>query len=239
MMMLNGQKVCPRCFCQSLDTALQQEKQRDYEQYKASEKRMVFYRESMIADQTIRDASFDTYVCECAETAENFQKARQAAADYRKGEVFTLFLAGKPGTGKSHLAYSIAKEVNEDGDKRTLFITIDQLLQRIKSTFSKDAKETEHSIIQSLIEADFLVLDDLGAELGDLNGDNKATNFINRVLFSVLEGRQGKPLIITTNLTGDKIRQAYDDRSVSRMFRGFRHIKFKTAKDKRMIEIPF
>ncbi|SCM98204.1 Protein of unknown function [Bacillus cereus] len=64
-----------------------------------------------------------------------------------------------------------------------------ELLRKIKSTFSKDSTLTEGAIIRGLVRAEVLIVDDLGAELGALDANTKATNFINRVLFDVFDGR--------------------------------------------------
>lgn len=84
-----------------------------------------------------------------------------------------------------------------------------------------------------------LIVDDLGAELGALDANTKATNFINRVLFDVFDGRQGKSTIFTTNLTGERLEGAYDERIVSRIFNNFRAIVFKDTKDFRRKALPF
>lgn len=84
-----------------------------------------------------------------------------------------------------------------------------------------------------------MIVDDLGAELGALDTNTKATNFINRVLFDVFDGRQGKSTIFTTNLTGERLEGAYDERIVSRIFNNFRAIVFKDTKDYRRKALPF
>lgn len=85
-----------------------------------------------------------------------------------------------------------------------------------------------------------LIVDDLGAELGALYANTKATNFINRVLFDVFDGRQeGKSTIFTTNLTGERLEGAYEERIVSRIFNNFRAIVFKDTKDFRRKVLPF
>ena len=108
----------------------------------------------------------------------------------------------------------------------------------ISDLFQKPENQT--GISKNLLTVDLLVIDDLGAELGDMDAaDPKATAFVNRVLFKVFDGRQGKKTIITTNLTGEAVMKAYDERITSRMFNTYRHIEFKFTRDKRKRKLPF
>lgn len=52
-------------------------------------------------------------------------------------------------------------------------------------------------------KADVLVLDDLGAELGIKN--KVSTDFNNDILNRILEGRQNKATIFTTNFSGKQL----------------------------------
>jgi DNA replication protein DnaC len=48
-----------------------------------------------------------------------------------------------------------------------------------------------------------------------------------------------KSTIFTTNLTGERLEGAYDERIVSRIFNNFRAIVFKDTKDYRRKALPF
>lgn len=147
-------------------------------------------------------------------------------------------MAGNCEAGKTHLAYAIVDQLAGVG-KSVVFVTVGELLRKIKSTFSKDSTLTEDAIIRSLVNAEVLIVDDLVAELGALDANTKATNFINRVLFDVFDGRQGKSTIFTTNLTGKRLDEAYGERIVSRILNNFRTITFKETKDYRRKALPF
>lgn len=126
----------------------------------------------MIADSNIKKANFDNYKPTSEEGAKNLELAKVIATDYLNEKVFNTIMAGNCGAGKS-----------------VVFVTVGELLRKIKSTFNKDSSLTEDSIIRSLVRAEVLIVDDLGAELGALDANTKATNFINRVLFDVFDGR--------------------------------------------------
>ena len=214
---------------------------RDFSKKRNQEERdrykLFFENESMIADQRITLCTFDNYKPATKEAFENHQKAKECCELYSEGKVFNLFFAGVCGAGKSHLAYSIVKELSNH--KKVLFVTMGELLRKVKSTFQKDSTLSEYDIIKKLTKVDVLVIDDLGAETGSIDSDKRATDFINRVLFDVLDGRQGKSTIFTTNLTSKQIEQKYDERSYSRMVNNFDFIKFEETTDYRKKKVRF
>ena len=203
----------------------------------ADQYKLLFEHESMIADKQIKQCTLENYKPLNEEATENLKKAHECLNMYLKGTVFNLFIAGPCGTGKSHLAYGIARELSKN--KKVIFLTMGELLRKVKSTFNKNSLVTEYDIINKLTKVDYLVIDDLGAECGTMDSDKKASDFINRVLFDVLEGRQGKSTIFTTNLSGKQIEQKYDERSYSRMFNNYQFIKFVDTKDYRKKQITF
>ena len=75
-----------------------------------------------------------------------------------------LFLIGPPGIGKSHLAVAVLRQVIRERGARGLFYDVRELLKIIRSTYDPVVRTTEIEILRPVMEADLLVLDDLGAE---------------------------------------------------------------------------
>ncbi|MDF2606968.1 MAG: Pony 38 [Bacillales bacterium] len=90
-----------------------------------------------------------------------------------------------------------------------------------------------------LSDCDFLVLDDLGAETGAIDTGKAATDFVQRVFYAIMNARQGKVTIITTNLSSEKLFSIYDKKLVSRLLRNPQFIIFKETLDKRISILPF
>lgn len=152
--------------------------------------------------------------CDC--TFDNFEgneKLKDRLKELLKTQD-SLILRGNTGSGKTHLAAAIFKEKPDYSNK---FISIPQLLLKIRSSFNGNG-ETEEEIINKYTEAPLLVLDDLGAE--------KITEYSITTLYLIIDRRvnECKKTIITTNLSQQEIEEALGSRIASR-FAGMVNIK--------------
>src|SRR6202158_1110591 len=98
---------------------------------------------------------------------ESLQHAQVAAE--RVAEAFPaltrgLLLEGQPGVGKTHLAVAVLKQVIQTSGARGVFYDTRDLLRIIRSTYDPSIRTTELEVLQPVMRADLLVLDDLGAE---------------------------------------------------------------------------
>ena len=75
-----------------------------------------------------------------------------------------LFFLGDPGVGKTHLAVAVLKFAMVNRGARGIFYDTRDLLKVIRSTYNAVVKTTELDVLRPVMEADLLVLDDLGAE---------------------------------------------------------------------------
>lgn len=137
------------------------------------------------------------------------------------------FFWGTSGRGKTFLAVAIVRRVAEKGHSSLIIRSSEamELMQEhrkiIGSYYTPSQKEEEvRARKEYLIEADLLVLDDLGVEA--LTPNTEAD------LLFILEGRSlsNKPTIITSNYKLDALKSRYGGRIIDRISRGYVKIEF-------------
>ncbi|KRN94564.1 ATP-binding protein [Pediococcus stilesii] len=203
--------------------------------------RDVLIKDSIIDDEDLWKADFSNYEVEKGTEAENnLNKARHLAGRYlNRSYTANTVITGNPGVGKSHLAISMLKAVNEHikPNASCLFVSVNELIRLIKDSFSHpDSQYTESRMVELLGKVNLLVLDDLGSEASFKRESREASEYVQQVLFGVLNKRNRT--IITTNLNSDELSKIYNPKLLSRMYKGVMKndgiIKFKQTKDKRM-----
>ncbi len=197
---------------------------------------------SLVVDRSLFDMTFENFEETDEETKLNKDKALNLAREYYKGSTKNALLAGKYGTGKTHLSMAILQQLNEYKDERYLFVSADELMRKIKSSFGNpESPFTEERMIAFLSKPKLLVMDDMGAEVGSVERNAQAPDFTIKVINGMLNGRTSKPTIFTTNLSTKELKSVYGGRIVDRMFKGIKQedvIQFTKTPSKRT-EIQF
>lgn len=255
-----GTVYCPRCMVEEQNSVLFQQANNHYKKINRERKKNVLFQHSIIENQSITESRLSTYKTDCQETKENKDKAIKILERIKNGKFLNVYIAGIQGVGKSHLAYAMLYElvkhywVISDGEKLNdehafknmkscLFVEIEKLIRLIQHSFRNiESKYTMDYCISLMVDVDFLVIDDLGAESGSMNRNGEASDFVHKILYGVTNGRQGanKTTITTSNLSSAQLFQKYDPKLASRLLNGVSKdetIVFKTTTDKRIVNL--
>lgn len=139
-------------------------------------------------------------------------KAYEACKAYVDRKIYDsekngLIICGSYGTGKTHLAASIANYAVEHG-MSTLFDTYGGHLEKLKSEFNVSGEPKHLNLMRNV---DFLVLDDVGKE--------KQTEWSQSIMFDVINHRYEnmKPIIITSNFSNRELANYFGEACYSRL----------------------
>jgi DNA replication protein DnaC len=143
-------------------------------------------------------------------------EVRKAARAYVSGfhlreEMKGLLIVGQIGSGKSHIAIAILKEIIKKG-YRGLYYSVPELLQRIRETYSSESDEAEADVLDMISEVDLLVLDDLGGDAAPAWVRDRLYLLINR------RYEENKPTIVTSRYDLEELKTQLGQRIVSRLF---------------------
>ena len=135
---------------------------------------------------------FGNYIAYNEQLTKALQHAQRLAESFpvvEKG----LFLQGPPGVGKTHLAVAVLRQVIRTRGARGLFYDTRDLLRVIRSTYDPVNRTQEMDVLRPVIEADLLVLDDLGAE--------KTSEWVDETLNLIVNSRysERRTTVFTSN----------------------------------------
>lgn len=131
----------------------------------------------------------------------------------RGEEQESLLLTGPVGVGKTYLSSAVAN-VAVASKRTVVYFTFSEFLDLVRMHKFEDDEQYRLGV-QRLLDADLIILDDLGAE--------KVTDFVGQELFNIINHRMNRnlPVVVSTNLDPSAIEETYGQRIASRLLNGF------------------
>ena len=241
-----GELFCPKCYLEEENAKLEKQVNENIRKAKQNDNKR-YLNNSIVNDELTLAKTFANWVAntdkekevgnmswQVAEDLKAYYKRRQ---DYIDGTTTELppyqnvWMLGDKGSGKTHLSAAVLNKLN-DGDHTCMFVSLTRMLRLVRDSFSSGGSKA-NEYVELWINADYLVIDDVGAESGSIES-GQATEYTQRLLTDILDGRQSKPTIITTNLDITGLTAMYDPRLVSRMSTLATAIDFNGIDDKRV-----
>lgn len=186
--------------------------------------------DKMLGDPDIPQASLRYDFEDFADPA--YQKALGRARQIVSGAAMSddgeekpgLLYIGPTGTGKTTLAAIIFRHWIEQG-YTAVWTDYTAFIKRIQASYSDHYEgPTSREIIMAVAQADYVVLDDLGAKRPGANSIAPASSDRVEIVYEVLSVREKRrlPTIITSNLEVKELYDHFEARIVSRI-RGLCH----------------
>ena len=146
-----------------------------------------------------RECTLENFVTNRGGANKSLAEARMRAVQFVKGYPWDtygngLLLIGPSGVGKTHLAIGILHALITERGITGRFFDCRELLKQIQNSYSQAAEVTERQVLRPALEAEVLVLDELGAA--------RKTDWVGDTIEHILNTRYNdrKTTIITTNL---------------------------------------
>lgn len=233
--MPNGTLVCPKCYCSQTTDDFAEQKTESYYLSTEEGRKNYLYRNSILGNAKLLEKGFRDFINKTEEESRVKRETMDISKVLASEQVYNVFIFGGPGKGKSHLAMAMVKNINElASKKKCLYVNMARLLDLIRKTFNDSYNlKDEAFYIEMLSSVEILVIDDIGAELS-LNSNKKASDFSSRVLYSVLDAREDKSTIFTSNLSIGELSNLFDKRIISRITSNLKTISFGEITDKRL-----
>ena len=165
---------------------------KDYEDFQTlSPQEQQLSRElDILSNRTFESFNLDRPYADTSSATANTQRelvkiAYHKAQHYADNPTGWLYIHGKPGTGKSHLAAAIANY--NRGRMSIIYRSMPAMMDIIRE--NSNALE---SFMAQIAQTQLVIIDDIGA-------DGKPTDWAEARIFSIINGRVDKPTVFTSN----------------------------------------
>ena len=122
-----------------------------------------------------------------------------------------LILIGNPGTGKTYAGCALVNEVIYKRDHSASYVTTQEYLARLRSTYQDGAEEREMDVFNAYVSPSLLVLDEVGRHKDSKHAADSLFALIDR------RYREVRPTILISNMSKDELKEYLGEAMVSRL----------------------
>jgi len=193
------------------------EEENKLEQEREQAERQALYERMIIADKMEAGlgkrhlvCSFENYKTDTVQKELALEKTKKYIEGVLSGNGNCLVMAGKVGTGKTHLAAAMINTMVEKG-KNSKLVKMSEVIRNIKSTWSKGALQDESEVIKFYSSLPLLIVDEIGVQFG--------TDTEKLLLSEIIDNRYQDilPTVLISNLDTDGIKNCIGERSYDRL----------------------
>ncbi len=123
-------------------------------------------------------ASFASYEASSPSLQRALAQSRRFVESFLSDGLGLLYV-GNPGVGKTHLAVSVLRSLINSG-RTGLFYDFRDLLKEIQDSYSPEKQSSELDVLRPILQAEILVLDELGAARPTEWVETTATHILSR-----------------------------------------------------------
>lgn len=219
---LDDSPICSLCggsgyvgsnMCECLQELCRQEQKRELTMLSAGAERFDQFRLDYYSDAVDPRLGFSPRQI----MEKTFRTCRRYAQTFTP-RAESLFFSGNPGLGKTFLSACIARTVAGMG-----YSVVYETAGRLFSTMEKarfEGGEENRAAARRYSDCELLIIDDLGTEMTGA--------FVVAALYELVNDRlmEGKPTIISTNLTADDLSRRYSPALASRLRGSYKKVAF-------------
>ncbi|MBK1734865.1 hypothetical protein CKO15_06085 [Halorhodospira abdelmalekii] len=132
----------------------------------------------------------------------------------------SLILSGEVGTGKTHLACAIVREIVLRHAHQAFYTSVSGAVRQVRRTYDRNSEQSESEVFDWLAGVPLLVLDEVGVQTG--------SEHERMVLFEVFNRRYAdmRPTVVISNLDYNALAHSLGERIIDRLLEGGTALRF-------------
>ena len=202
MISVGGRDFCKTCALKSVEQA-----QIDHHQAVNRMVREKHFAGAMLPDRHL-ESGFKNYIVQNQGQKIAKSQCQSFAKDFNGGVKRNLIMVGRTGTGKTHIACAVARNVL-DQRSYVRYVTSEDMANEIANAWTK-ADDSEASAVWRFTDYDLLIIDEYGLH----DQHESRLQLVHKVLYSRYDAK--KPTVLISNWTKEQLKDNLGDRLWSR-----------------------